>query len=166
MVASAGRTDTEPCAAQFRGQDPALHRVGLVWVWRGVAEGLCVWAAAFGGPQCQWLGGLQPTSLPGDGFQVTGAGGQLAGVEPQAAAAVGGLLAGPGVDAVAGVLQGRERRGCGASIQPCPALAWDPLLVTASSLLCAQMLLRAPALRSLWFPFGVCVPHSHLVLLG
>lgn len=105
MVASAGRTDREPCAAEFRAQDPALHREHLIWVWRGVAKRLCLWAALCGGPQCQRPGGLQPTSLPGDSFQVAGFGGQLAGVEPQAATAVRGLLAGPGLDAVAGVLQ-------------------------------------------------------------
>lgn len=45
----------------------------------------------------------EATSLPGDRFQVAGGSRQLAGVEPQAAAAVRGLLAGPGLDAVAGV---------------------------------------------------------------
>lgn len=45
----------------------------------------------------------ESSSLPGDGFQVAGASRQLAGVEPQAAAAVGRFLAGPGLDAWAGV---------------------------------------------------------------
>lgn len=57
------------------------------------------------------MGMLPPTSLPGDGLQAAGARGQLAGVQPQAAAAVRGLLAGPALDAVAGVLQGRQGGG-------------------------------------------------------
>lgn len=48
------------------------------------------------------------TSLPGDGLQAAGAG-WPAGVEPQAATAVRGLLAGPALDAAAGVLQGRQQ---------------------------------------------------------
>lgn len=62
-----------------------------------------------------------PTSLLGDSFQVADAGGQLAGIEPQAATAVRGLLAGPGLDAVAGVLQRKASSGCSAGVQPCPA---------------------------------------------
>lgn len=70
--------------------------------------------AARGDPCCQLPGDLELTSLPGDRFQVAGGSRQLAGVEPQAAAAVRGLLAGPGLDAVAGVLQGEGRGGCNA----------------------------------------------------
>lgn len=88
MVASAGRTEQA-----LRGQQTSP------------AQGLCLRLAACGGPQCQRPRVSQPTSRPGDAFQAAGAGGQLARVEPQAAAAVRGLLAGPGLDAVAGVLQ-------------------------------------------------------------
>lgn len=111
-----------------RGRDPALHRVGLMCIWRCVAEGLCLQVAACGGPWCQRTGGLQPTSLPGDGFQVAGAGRQLAGVEPQAAAAVRGLLAGPELDAVAGVLQGEGERWlqCRRPALPSPGLGPPP----------------------------------------
>lgn len=87
-------------------------------------------------------GGEQPTSLPGDGFQVAGAGRQLAGVEPQAATAVGGLLAGPGLDAVAGVLQGEGERWPRCQH---PALPWPGTL--SQSQLCHRSvltLLRAP----------------------
>lgn len=63
-------------------------------------------------------GDLELTSLPGDGFQVACASRELAGVEPQAATTVRGLLAGLGLDAVAGVLQ-REGRWW----LPCP---WQP----------------------------------------
>lgn len=102
-----------------------------------------------GVPGAGGLGDLQPTSLPGDGFQVTGAGRQLAGVEPQAAAAVGGFLAGPGLDAVAGVLkrEGEQWPQC-----------WHPALCSpwprtpSQSQLCHHSvlaLLRGPGPRSL-----------------
>lgn len=95
------------------------------------------------------LGGLQPTSLPGDGFQVAGASGQLAGVEPQAAAAVGGLLAGPGLDAVAGVLrrEGEQWPQCWhlALRSPWPRTPSQSQPCHRSVL----ALLRAPGLRSL-----------------
>ena len=91
--------------------------------------GGCVW----GSPVPAAGGGLQPTSLPGDGFQVAGAGGQLASVEPQAAAAVGGLLAGTGLDAVAGVLrrEGERWPWC-----RCPALPGPWPRTTSQSQLC------------------------------
>lgn len=108
-----------PCAAEFRGQDAALHRLVLIWVWRGLAKGLCLQVATCGGVPVPAARGVQLTSLPGDGFQVAGADRQLAGVEPQAATAVRRLLAGPGLDAGAGVLQGEGERWLQ---RQCPAL--------------------------------------------
>lgn len=82
------------------------------------------------------MGMLPPTSLPGDGLQATGARGQLAGVQPQAAAAVRGLLAGPALDAMAGVLQGRQGGGGRArfGLQPetnSPGKGSSPLMLLA-----------------------------------
>lgn len=144
--------------------------------------------AGGGGPWCQQLRGFQPTSLPGDGFQVADASGQLAGVEPQAAATVGGLLAGPGMDAVAGVLRREGERWLRCQ---CPALLGCWPGTPSQSELCHRSvltLLRAPAPKSLChtqsrrvtfctgsgclraashkvrrFPFGVCLPHSQSV---
>lgn len=64
-----------------------------IWVWSVATKGVCLHFAACGDPCCQLPGDLELTSLPGDRFQVAGASRQLAGVEPQAATTVRGLLA-------------------------------------------------------------------------
>lgn len=105
---------------QSKRPDPALHRAVRL-AWSVAAKGVCLHFAARGDPWCQLPGALELTSLPGDRFQVAGASRQLAGVEPQAAATVRGLLAGPGLDAVAGVLQGEGKRWLQCPWQPGPA---------------------------------------------
>lgn len=115
-VATAGRTDspeqsreqTQPCTGQ--------SDLG----WSVAVRELCLHFAAHGDPWCHLPGDSELTCLPGDGFQVAGASRQLAGVEPQAATTVRGLLAGLGLDGVAGVLQreGQWWLQCHSSILP------------------------------------------------
>lgn len=127
-VVSDRRTGGLSPGQPFRGQDSAVHRVDLIRVWRGLARGLCLQVATCGGVPVPVPRGVQLTSLPGDGFQVAGASRQLAGVEPQAAAAVGRFLAGPGLDAWAGVLQGEGERWlrCQCPALPSPDLGPPP----------------------------------------
>lgn len=167
----------------FRGQDSAVHRLGLIRVWRGVARGLCLQVATCRGVPVPVARGVQLTSLPGDSFQVAGASRQLAGVEPQAAAAVGRFLAGPGLDAWAGVLQGEGERWLRCQCPALPSPELGPLPGTAISLFCAHTA-ESPSPRSLChiqrdlfclgaasckvrrFPFVLRVPHSWSVILG